>query len=124
MQNLAPDVLQLPPGECELLYGRSGYLYALLFVRKYLGASAVRKDVVSPCSPTKDNQLHWCPACTKACDGEQLQVQRTYVLLAGTSCCAADCGQGTTDGCKAPCTSPLRPDVLLARQPLSWRCVS
>ena len=26
----------LPPGECELLYGRAGYLYCLLFLHKHI----------------------------------------------------------------------------------------
>lgn len=38
VRDLAPSVLRMPPAESELLYGRSGYLYALLFLRKYLGA--------------------------------------------------------------------------------------
>ncbi|EIE20233.1 Lanthionine synthetase C-like protein [Coccomyxa subellipsoidea C-169] len=46
LQELGPAVLQMPPGECELLYGRSGYLYALLFTQKYLGSSAIRTDLV------------------------------------------------------------------------------
>lgn len=31
----------------ELLYGRAGYLYALLYVTKELGAAAVDQDTVS-----------------------------------------------------------------------------
>ncbi|BDA45484.1 LanC-like protein 2 [Coccomyxa sp. Obi] len=46
LQELGPAVLQMPPGECELLYGRSGYLYALLFTRKYLGASSISAELV------------------------------------------------------------------------------
>ncbi|CAL8470922.1 g10464 [Coccomyxa elongata] len=46
LQDLGPAVLQMPPGECELLYGRSGYLYALLFTRKYLGASSISVELV------------------------------------------------------------------------------
>eukprot|EP00667_Euglena_gracilis_P017128 EG_transcript_18019 len=34
---LAPDVLAMPPGECEMLYGRCGYLYCLLFLRRVFG---------------------------------------------------------------------------------------
>lgn len=45
--DLAPAALRLPPGECELLYGRAGYLYALLFLRKHLGPSAVDPDLVN-----------------------------------------------------------------------------
>lgn len=67
----ASAVWQLPPGECELLYGRAGYLHALLFAAHHLGAddvdgSAVHdvvRDVVQdilaggapvtvPCSPS------------------------------------------------------------------------
>ncbi|KAJ9449264.1 LanC-like protein 3-like protein [Diplonema papillatum] len=34
--SLAPDVLSMPPGECELLYGRAGYLHALHRVQPVL----------------------------------------------------------------------------------------
>lgn len=34
----------------ELLYGRAGYLYALLYVNKELGAAAVDQDTVSKVS--------------------------------------------------------------------------
>lgn len=34
---LGQDVLQLPPQDCELLYGRCGYIYALMFARQYTG---------------------------------------------------------------------------------------
>jgi hypothetical protein len=35
------DVAALPPGDCELLYGRAGYLYALLVARAASNAAAV-----------------------------------------------------------------------------------
>ena len=41
---LAPAVLAMPASECELLYGRAGYLYALLFLHKHLGPAAVSAD--------------------------------------------------------------------------------
>ena len=47
MLDAAPAALRLAPGECELLYGRSGYLYALLFLRKHLGPAAVDQDLVT-----------------------------------------------------------------------------
>ena len=31
---LADDVMAMPLGECEVLYGRCGYLYSILFLRK------------------------------------------------------------------------------------------
>ena len=39
--DLAPSVLAMPAADCELLYGRAGYLYALLFLRKHLGPEAM-----------------------------------------------------------------------------------
>jgi lantibiotic modifying enzyme len=35
------DVASLPPGDCELLYGRAGYLHALLVARAASNAAAV-----------------------------------------------------------------------------------
>jgi lantibiotic modifying enzyme len=37
VEALGQDVLQLPPEDCELLYGRCGYIYALLIARQYTG---------------------------------------------------------------------------------------
>jgi hypothetical protein len=42
----ASVVKALPPGECELLYGRAGYLYSLLWAEAQLGAGAVDGAVV------------------------------------------------------------------------------
>lgn len=36
----------MPESECEVLYGRAGYLYALLFVRKYVGRDSISSSVV------------------------------------------------------------------------------
>eukprot|EP00051_Salpingoeca_urceolata_P013026 m.162856 g.162856 ORF g.162856 m.162856 type:complete len:426 (+) comp17675_c0_seq5:67-1344(+) len=49
---LRSNVAELDPGENELLYGRAGYLYALLFVRRHVGEhgpllAAAVDDVVS-----------------------------------------------------------------------------
>ena len=38
---MASFVASCPEGECEVLYGRAGYLYALCFVRRYLGPDAI-----------------------------------------------------------------------------------
>jgi hypothetical protein len=46
LQKLGPAILQMPERECELLYGRSGYLYALLYTQAYLGPSAILPDLV------------------------------------------------------------------------------
>ncbi|KAK9904304.1 hypothetical protein WJX75_008885 [Coccomyxa subellipsoidea] len=47
LQKLGPAILQMPERECELLYGRSGYLYALLYTQAYLGPSAILPDLVT-----------------------------------------------------------------------------
>ena len=39
-------VLALPPGECELLYGRAGFLHACLFARAHVPAAAPLIDDV------------------------------------------------------------------------------
>jgi hypothetical protein len=46
VHNLALPVLSMPAAECELLYGRAGYLYALLFLRKYLGPESTDTGTV------------------------------------------------------------------------------
>ena len=46
LQKVGEQVLQLPPTECELLYGRCGYIYSLLFARKYLGANQRSSDLI------------------------------------------------------------------------------
>lgn len=47
LQELAStSVEQLPPEECELLYGRSGYLFCLLYVRRHLGRQSVHGPLV------------------------------------------------------------------------------
>jgi len=44
---LAPQVCALPAATPdELLYGRAGYLYTLLYLRRYLGSAAVPSEVV------------------------------------------------------------------------------
>lgn len=43
---LAPQVLNMPPTECEVLYGRCGYIYSLLFAQKYLGADAETSGLI------------------------------------------------------------------------------
>lgn len=37
LESWGPRVLQMPSTECEILYGRCGFLHALLFARKYAG---------------------------------------------------------------------------------------
>lgn len=39
LESWGPTVLQMPSTECEVLYGRCGFLHALLFARKYVGPS-------------------------------------------------------------------------------------
>lgn len=39
-------VRHLPPGECEVLYGRGGYLYSLLWTEQQLGPGAISSGVV------------------------------------------------------------------------------
>lgn len=43
---MAAFVAAQPEGECEVLYGRAGYLYALCFVRKHLGPDAVSSSTL------------------------------------------------------------------------------
>ena len=40
------DVAQLPPDDCELLYGRAGYLHACLVARQAAGAAGVPDSVI------------------------------------------------------------------------------
>jgi hypothetical protein len=44
-------VSRLPPGECELLYGRAGYLCSLLWLERQLGPGAVSGDVIKASAP-------------------------------------------------------------------------
>lgn len=44
---LGQQVQAMPLEDCELLYGRTGYLYALLFVRRQLGSEHFAHDIVS-----------------------------------------------------------------------------
>ena len=37
VERLAEAASALPEGECEVLYGRCGFLCVILFLRKYLG---------------------------------------------------------------------------------------
>eukprot|EP00798_Chlamydomonas_sp_ICE-L_P017002 gene17002-23280_t len=39
-------VQKLPPGECEVLYGRAGYLFSLLFLRHHAGPSYVDSSII------------------------------------------------------------------------------
>ena len=39
-------VFRMDPSECEVLYGRAGYLWALLFVKAHLPAGAVSQGIV------------------------------------------------------------------------------
>lgn len=36
----------MPTTECEILYGRSGYIYALLFAQNYLGANKHTSELI------------------------------------------------------------------------------
>ena len=36
----------MPSTECEILYGRSGFIYALLFARKYVGHSDSSQQLI------------------------------------------------------------------------------
>jgi hypothetical protein len=42
----ASAVAALPPGECEVLYGRAGYLYSLLWLERQLGPGTISQGVV------------------------------------------------------------------------------
>jgi len=42
---LADPVSRLPEGDCELLYGRAGYIWALAFVERMLGQGTVKTQV-------------------------------------------------------------------------------
>jgi hypothetical protein len=44
---LAPRVARAPPGDCELLYGRAGFLHACLVARAAAGAAVVPDAVLS-----------------------------------------------------------------------------
>jgi len=44
---LGPTVTAMPPDECEVLYGRCGFLYCILFLRKFLGDASLGSDVAS-----------------------------------------------------------------------------
>eukprot|EP00879_Flechtneria_rotunda_P018916 GHRR01019854.1.p1 GENE.GHRR01019854.1~~GHRR01019854.1.p1 ORF type:complete len:297 (+),score=90.35 GHRR01019854.1:3715-4605(+) len=48
VQELWPNHIQgvLPPSECELLYGRAGYLYSLAWLQQHLGQEAVPQDLI------------------------------------------------------------------------------
>jgi hypothetical protein len=37
----------LPDGECELLYGRAGYLYSLAWLQRELGPGTIRSALIS-----------------------------------------------------------------------------
>lgn len=39
----------LPDNECELLYGRAGYLYSLTWLQQQLGKDAVPKELINVC---------------------------------------------------------------------------
>lgn len=43
---MASFVAAQPEAECEVLYGRAGYLYALCFVRKHLGPEAISSNTL------------------------------------------------------------------------------
>lgn len=47
LSHVAQHVSRLPQGECEVLYGRCGFLGAVLFVRRLLGQAAFLRDVVA-----------------------------------------------------------------------------
>ncbi|KAI8477471.1 MAG: Lanthionine synthetase C-like protein [Monoraphidium minutum] len=46
LERYASTVAALPPGECELLYGRAGYLYSLLWTEAQLGAGSVSGEAI------------------------------------------------------------------------------
>ena len=46
LESWGPRVLQLPSADCEMLYGRCGYLHALLFARKYAGSSPGSQQLI------------------------------------------------------------------------------
>ena len=39
LHDAGQQVLQMPSTECEVLYGRCGYIYSLLFASKYVGTT-------------------------------------------------------------------------------------
>lgn len=47
LEDIHKSVSQMKPGECEILYGRCGYLLSLLFTQTHVGMSSVRKDIVA-----------------------------------------------------------------------------
>ncbi|KAK9840144.1 hypothetical protein WJX74_004162 [Apatococcus lobatus] len=46
LETMASSVTECPEGECEVLYGRAGYLYALCFVQKHLGSEAISSAIL------------------------------------------------------------------------------
>ena len=46
LEAFASTVTATPPTECEVLYGRAGYLYALLFVQKHVGRDSISSSTV------------------------------------------------------------------------------
>ena len=47
LEQFAPTVTSMPASECEVLYGRAGFLFALLFVRKHVGPHAISSQTVA-----------------------------------------------------------------------------
>lgn len=54
---LSPDA-ELPD---ELLYGRAGYLYALLYVHKEIGGHAVDQTTITKVQPSLLQRAPSCP---------------------------------------------------------------
>lgn len=46
LESWGPRVLQMPATECEVLFGRCGFLHALLFARKYVGPSPASAQLI------------------------------------------------------------------------------
>ncbi|DBA69848.1 TPA: hypothetical protein ACH3X2_012560 [Trebouxia sp. C0005] len=46
LESWGSRVLNMPSAECEILYGRCGYLHALLFARKYAGPSPDTQQLI------------------------------------------------------------------------------
>lgn len=46
LESWGPRVTKMPATECEILYGRCGYLHALLFARKYAGPTPETQQLI------------------------------------------------------------------------------
>lgn len=109
----AATVRQLPRGECEVLYGRAGYLFSLLWTERELGPGSVSAALIQ------------VRACT--CSGAHLRVSTVDGRAAAGVPPGAPPGAAARHGraCEAPSAPPaaLVPHHLRAAScPLLCRC--